>query len=204
MSKDVNSNEMKNEDVLVGDYIRSTNELIGSIKKYNKELFHKVKESYENLYNPTLKSSDEKNKGWKRYKLDVHLDESTINKIVKIVKNDTIMKFYDQLPGSWGTLSVLTTMEQSDLMEIIESGRITPTSTKKEVLEIRQQYKGKQSNSGDTSNDKESLEVNHLWIDLDVLEVSDEERVLIEKLFNELEGYGFTILNDKESQSDDS
>ena len=41
MSKDVNSNEMKNEDVLVGDYIRSTNELIGSIKKYNKELIVK-------------------------------------------------------------------------------------------------------------------------------------------------------------------
>ena len=115
------------------------------------------------------------------------------------------MKFYDQLPGSWGTLSVLTTMETSDLLEVIETGLIDCRSTKKEVLDIRNEYKGKQSKSDDTPKDKESeVEVNQLWIDLDELDVSVEERVRIKELFDELESYGFTILNDKESQSDDS
>ena len=114
------------------------------------------------------------------------------------------MRNFERLPGSWGTLSVLTTMGDDDMVEVIESGRINTTSTKKEVKEVRDEYQGKQSQSGDTTKDKESLEVNQLWIDLDELDVSSEERVRIEKLFQELEGYGFTILNEKESQSDDS
>ena len=194
MSKDV-SNEV-NGDVMLNEYVKTTNQLIGSVKKYNKKLFDQVKKSYSELY-------DEKDKKvWNKYKVLVDLDNSTINKIVKIVNNDTIMRNYDRLPGSWGTLSVLTTMEEKDLMEVIESGRLNPSSTKKEVMEIRDEYQGKQS-SGDTTKDKE-LEVNQLWINLDELNLSTEERVRIEKLFQELEGFGFTIINDKDSQSDDS
>lgn len=201
MSKEVKSEKVVDVDV----YVKTTNEIIGSVKKYNKKLFDIVKQSYESLYDDSVKMSHDNNKGWRRYKDDVELDESTIRKIVKIVKNDTIMRFYDQLPGSWGTLYDLTTMEESDLRESIESGLITPTSTKKEVKKIRDQYRGKESDSDDSSKDKDSeLEVNHLWIDLDELKVTDEQRVRIEELFNELETYGFTILNDKESQSDDS
>jgi len=199
------SKEVENKNVMVQDYINSTNELVGSIKKYNKQLFDIVKQSYESLYDDSVKMSHDNNKGWRRYKDDVELDESTIRKIVKIVKNDTIMKFYDQLPGSWGTLYDLTTMEESDLLESIKKGLIKPTSTKKQVKEVRDQYRGKESDSDDSSKDKDSeLEVNHLWIDLDELKVTDEQRVRIEELFNELETYGFRILNDKESQSDDS
>ena len=194
MSKDV-SNEV-NGDVMLNEYVKTTNQLIGSVKKYNKKLFDQVKKSYSELY-------DEKDKKvWNKYKVLVDLDNSTINKIVKIMNNDTIMRNYDRLPGSWGTLSVLTTMEEKDLMEVIESGRLNPSSTKKEVMEIRDEYQGKQS-SGDTTKDKE-LEVNQLWINLDELNLSTEERVRIEKLFQELEGFGFTIINDKDSQSDDS
>jgi hypothetical protein len=194
MSKDV-SNEV-NGDVMLNEYVTTTNQLIGSVKKYNKKLFDQVKKSYSELY-------DEKDKKvWNKYKVLVDLDNSTINKIVKIMNNDSVMRNYDRLPGSWGTLSVLTTMEEKDLMEVIESGRLNPSSTKKEVMEIRDEYQGKQS-SGDTTKDKE-LEVNQLWINLDELNLSTEERVRIEKLFQELEGFGFTIINDKDSQSDDS
>jgi hypothetical protein len=199
------SKEVENKNVMVQDYINSTNELVGSIKKYNKQLFDIVKQSYESLYDDSVKMSHDNNKGWRKYKSEVELDESTINKIVKIVKNDTIMKFYDQLPGSWGTLSVLTTIESGHIEESIESKDITPSSTKVEVLKIREKYRGKESDSDDSSKDKDSeLEVNHLWIDLDELKVTDDQRVRIEKLFKELENYGFKILNDKESQSDDS
>ena len=195
MSKEVKSEKVVDVDV----YVNTTNEIIGSVKKYNKKLFDQVKQSYQDLYDEKKKES------WILYKMRVQLDESTIRKIVKIVKNDTIMKFYDQLPGSWGTLYDLTTMEESDLLESIEKELIKPTSTKKQVKEVRDQYRGKESDSDDSSKDKESeLEVNHLWIDLDELEVTDDQRVRIEELFNELETYGFTILNDKESQSDDS
>jgi DNA replicative helicase MCM subunit Mcm2 (Cdc46/Mcm family) len=194
MSKDVNSKE----DVKVYGYVKTTNEIIGSVKTYNKKLFDQVKQSYQDLY------VEKNTKPWRKYKLDVELDESTINKIVKIVNNPTIMKFYDQLPGSWGTLSVLTTMNETDLIEVIESGRIKPNSTKKEVKEVRDEYQGKKSNSGDTSKDKQTWEVNQLRIDLTKLEVTDEQRVRIQELFEELETFGFVVLNDKESQSDDS
>ena len=194
MSKEVKSEKVVDVDV----YVKTTNEIIGSVKKYNKKLFDQVKQSYQDLYDEKKKES------WILYKMRVQLDESTIRKIVKIVKNDTIMKFYDQLPGSWGTLYDLTTMEESDLLESIESGDITSTSTKKQVKEVRDRYRGKESDSGETSKDKETLKVNQLWIDLDELKVTDEERVRIEELFSELENYGFEILNDKESQSDDS
>jgi len=86
------SNDVSN-DVMLNEYVMTTNQLIGSVKKYNKKLFDQVKLSYSDLY-------DEKDKKcWKRYKVLVDLDDSTINKIVKIVTNDTIMKFYDQLPS---------------------------------------------------------------------------------------------------------
>lgn len=191
------SNDVSN-DVMLNEYVMTTNQLIGSVKKYNKKLFEQVKKSYSELY-------DEKDtKVWTKYKVLVDLDNSTINKIVKIVTNDTIMRNFERLPGSWGTLSVLTTMGDDDMVEVIESGRINSKSTKKEVKEVRDEYQGKQSQSGDTTKDKEFWEVNQLWINLDELNVSTEERVRIETLFQELEGYGFTILNDKESQSDDS
>ena len=190
------SNDVSN-DVMLNEYVKTTNQLIGSVKKYNKKLFDQVKLSYSELY-------DEKDtKVWNKYKVLVDLDNSTINKIVKIVTNDTIMRNFERLPGSWGTLSVLTTMGDDDMVEVIESGRINSKSTKKEVKEVRDEYQGKQSQSGDTTKDKE-LEVNQLWINLDELNVSTEERVRIEKLFQELEGYGFTIIDDKESQSDNS
>ena len=190
------SNDVSN-DVMLNEYVMTTNQLIGSVKKYNKKLFEQVKKSYSELY-------DEKDtKVWNKYKVLVDLDNSTINKIVKIVTNDTIMRNFERLPGSWGTLSVLTTMGDDDMVEVIESGRINTKSTKKEVKEVRDEYQGKQSQSGDTTKDKE-LEVNQLWINLDELNLSTEERVRIEKLFQELEGYGFTILNEKESQSNDS
>ena len=196
MSKDV-SNEV-NGDVMLNEYVTTTNQLIGSVKKYNKKLFEQVKKSYSELY-------DEKDtKVWNKYKVLVDLDNSTINKIVKIVNNDTIMRNFERLPGSWGTLSVLTTMGEDDMVEVIESGRINTTSTKKEVKEVRDEYQGEQSESGDTTKDKEYWEVNRLWINLDELNLSTEERVRIEKLFQELEGFGFTIINDKDSQSDDS
>ena len=109
MSKDVSSKDVSSKDVgcLDTEKVRlennviKTNNLIGSVKKSNKKLFDQVKKSYSDLYDENDK------KVWKKYKVLVDLDESTVNKIVKIVTNDTIMRFYDHLPGSWGTLSVL-------------------------------------------------------------------------------------------------
>ena len=48
MSNDV-SNEV-NGDVMLNEYVMTTNQLIGSVKKYNKKLFDQVKLSYSELY----------------------------------------------------------------------------------------------------------------------------------------------------------
>jgi len=202
-SKDVSSKDvgcLDTEKVRLENNVIKTNNLIGSVKKSNKKLFDQVKKSYSDLYDENDK------KVWKKYKVLVDLDDSTVNKIVKIVTNDTIMRFYDHLPGSWGTLSVLTTMDENNLVEVIEEGRITPTSTKSSVMKIRDEYKDKESGSDDKSKDKESTEwvVNQLWINLDELDVSDEDRSKIQSMFDELKGYGFTIIEDKESESYDT
>ena len=55
-----------------------------------------------------------------------------INKVVAIAQCDVIQRNKERLPKSWSSLYLLSRME--NLEELIESKKITPTTTRKEII----------------------------------------------------------------------
>ena len=116
--------------VRVGTNVSATNLVLVGVRSSREKLFEVVKDAVDEL---TVKE-------FKEYKVLVDMDASTLNKIVKIIDNDTITKFMDDLPGSWGSLYALTSVDKGDLVSAIEDGKINRRSTLAEIREL----KGKQ------------------------------------------------------------
>jgi hypothetical protein len=166
-------------DVRITSNVIATNQVLGEVRGNHKKLFEVVKDAFTELSTPEFKE----------YRSQVDLDPSTINKIVKIIENDTISKFMDRLPISWGSLYALTSMDATDLVNAIEDGSINARTTLKEINGL----KGKQSSSGSNKSADKKIFVNTCWVDLDALEVSQKDRVKITALLGELYSFGIEI-----------
>ena len=165
--------------VRVGTNVSATNQVLGEVRSSRRKLFEVVKDAVVEL----------STKEFKEYKDLIDLDPSTINKIVKIIENDTITKFMDDLPGSWGSLYALTSMDQGDLVSAIEDGSINRRSTLAEIREL----KGKETSPVQNKDADKEISVNTCWVDLDALNLSGKERVKITGLLGELYAFGIEI-----------
>ena len=165
--------------VRVATNVSATNLVLDGVRSSRRKLFEVVKDAVVEL----------STKEFKEYRDLIDLDPSTINKIVKIIENDTITKFMDDLPGSWGSLYALTSMDTSDLVSAIENGSINRRSTLAEIREL----KGKQSSPVQQAGADKEISVNTCWVDLDELNLSDKERVKITGLLGELYAFGIEI-----------
>jgi hypothetical protein len=180
---------------------QKTNLVVNEVKKSNQKLFDVVKNAYLDL-------KDHK-KELGRYKTLVDIDRSTINKIIKIVENDTLMKLADQLPVSWSSLYAISSIESDDLLDAITNKKITSTSTLAEISKVRNEYQGKESDSVDnndedknsdvsssTSDDKEFKEVptiNYLKVDVDELEIDQKQKVELRSALQTLLDFGIAV-----------
>ena len=165
--------------VRVASNVSATNQVLGEVRNSRRKLFEVVKDAFVELTT----------KEFKEYRVLVDLDPSTINKIVKIIENDTISKFMDDLPVSWGSLYALTSVDKSDLVSAIEDGKINRRSTLAEIREL----KGKQSSPVQQAGADKEISVNTCWVDLDALEVSQKDRIKITALLGELYAFGIEI-----------
>ena len=165
--------------VRVATNVSATNLVLDGVRSSRRKLFEVVKDAVVEL----------STKEFKEYRDLIDLDPSTINKIVKIIENDTITKFMDDLPGSWGSLYALTSMDQGDLVSAIEDGSINRRSTLAEIREL----KGKQSSPVQQKDADKEISVNTCWVDLDALEVSQKDRIKIIALLGELYAFGIEI-----------
>ena len=165
--------------VRVATNVSATNLVLDGVRSSRRKLFEVVKDAVVEL----------STKEFKEYRDLIDLDPSTINKIVKIIENDTITKFMDDLPGSWGSLYALTSMDQGDLVSAIEDGSINRRSTLAEIREL----KGKQSSPVQNKDADKEISVNTCWVDLDALEVSQKDRIKIIALLGELYAFGIEI-----------
>ena len=165
--------------VRVGTNVNATNKVLGEVRSSRKKLFEVVKDAFVELTT----------KEFKEYRVLVDLDPSTINKIVKIIENDTITKFMDDLPGSWGSLYALTSMDQGDLVSAIEDGKINRRSTLAEIGEL----KGKETSPVQQAGADKEISVNTCWVDLDELNLSQKDRIKITSLLGELYSFGIEV-----------
>ena len=165
--------------VRVATNVSATNLVLDGVRSSRRKLFEVVKDAVVEL----------STKEFKEYKDLIDLDPSTINKIVKIIENDTITKFMDDLPGSWGSLYALTSMDQGDLVSAIEDGSINRRSTLAEIREL----KGKETSPVQNKDADKEISVNTCWVDLDALNLSGKERVKITGLLGELYAFGIEI-----------
>ena len=165
--------------VRVASNVSATNQVLGEVRNSRKKLFEVVKDAYAEL----------STKEFKEYRDLVDLDPSTFNKVVKVIENDTISKFMDQLPISWGSLYALTSIDKSDLVSAIEDGKIHRRSTLADIREL----KGKQSSPVQQKGADKEISVNTCWVDLDELNLSNKERMKITALLGELRSFGIEI-----------
>lgn len=125
---------------------KKANTIIKQIGAQSEKLFAVILDAYNELH---------ETRGWERFKLECHADNSTINKIVKIAQSDYVMKQLDVLPGSWSTLYVIARNAEKYAAEFdaaIERGNqgllgdaITKKTTRAEVLALIPKDEGKLS-----------------------------------------------------------
>lgn len=181
-------------------YARKTVTQFNKVRKNNTSLFDSIQIAYVDLYeNP----EDKKKLDWREYKLAVErvCDKSTLNKIVRICRNNIVMSNLDKLPLSWATLSkVVVAIEDKDsgaertttLLDKISEEEITASSTAKEIIDLLIPPVENQ--------DAVSTEP---VVKFDSSNYSDEELEKLNEAIDVLESLGFTI-EDKATESVES
>jgi len=186
LAKNAENHQM---DLTVKMCVSETNHAIANYRASQDGLFDAVRDAYFEL-------KDDK-EAMSKYKVLVDIDRSSINKIIAIVSNDTLIKFSKKLPVSWGTLYAVSKLETDNLVDAIEGKKLHPTSTLAQVKEVISSYSGKQSNDGEKkkapkkSND---IEVNTCWVDLDELpNLSKKDSLTLIGLLGQLYAFGIQV-----------
>ena len=165
-------------DCKVNTCVVETNEALRSFKKSQVRLFDAVRTAYFDL-------KDDK-KALSRYKILVDIDRSSINKIIAIVSNDTVMKNCSVLPVAWSVLYALTKLKSEQLMRAIEDNEISPQMTLSEVNELREKYAPtsdkKVDDSKATNEETKFIEPNTVYLDLAELKLSKKDEHQLRKM----------------------
>ena len=184
-------------------------------------LFDKIRESLEILdgqKNPSKAEKEYKSKlapnGEDRKKTtDGVVDRSTLNKIIKICRNDVIVENLYRLPESWGTLAYLATEEVAVILEeLIDQKAIGVSFSLSECKEAVAAFFNKDLVSSEPAEEPQAEEkgteteitdnpledaVNQTFTTIEVegkqftVEVSNTDRIF--SLIAELEGLGVQL-----------
>jgi hypothetical protein len=114
----------------VTTYVTKMNNAISRARNASGKMFNVFNEAYSTL------GVEE----FEVFKKRISLEKSTINKMQKISSHKVIRENISRLPVSWGTLYVLAGMEDLVVLKLLDSSDLTKSSTKKEVLELKQKY----------------------------------------------------------------
>ena len=117
------------------DYQAEIDEINGKIEEFQLTE-QRVDESFLEVGNILVSIKNEKqldDKIFRQLKKEVakKISIRNINKVVAIAQCDVIQRNKTRLPKSWGSLYLLSRMD--NLEKLIESGKITPTTTRAEI-----------------------------------------------------------------------
>ncbi len=117
------------------DYQAEIDEINGKIEEFQLTE-QRVDESFLEVGNILVSIKNKKqldDKIFRQLKKEVakKISIRNINKVVAIAQCDVIQRNKSRLPKSWGSLYLLSRMD--NLEKLIESGKITPTTTRAEI-----------------------------------------------------------------------
>ena len=172
-------------------HVRNTKRVFKNVRKSNTTLFVTIREAYDDLFDSEHSVAHKKNLQWRRYRFEVEefCDKSSLNKIVNICQNDLIMKNIDRLPPAWSTLSALNVLLKTDksvaktLVELLDTDKITVTSTAKSIVALLTTKTGK----------KASTSLTIVFYSNQIALMSEEDRTIFEEASASLAAIGFKM-----------
>lgn len=179
------SEEPKVMSAELNDYLCRIHEAISEAKKSSYNIFAVFLEAHENLSNIEFNDFLDK----------VEYEKSSINKMKKICKNKTLVKYIGLggLPESWGTLHQIAFLEESDIDNFISDGSLNKNSTFNEVIKLRDSTKTNSASAGSKRyilQFKESVEIDNIAKNeiKKAIEIFDKYFSTDGKLFNKIFG----------------
>lgn len=164
--------------------VKKTNAKFASVEKSNRNLYLQVRDAYD-----FLGDDKELTKQYENNVKEVH--RVTLFLLRKVVTDSRLRKFEEELPSSYQTLYELHKLvnEVGDVKfeELVDLKVVCESTTKKDVVELRKQYKTVTRNDDDASNvvalrDEEATDVANRSLDEFVTEVCSltyEDRVTV-------------------------
>lgn len=114
------------------EHVSNVNDALGAARHSAKMLFRAFRSAYELMH-------DSHPTDWRRFRKEIRCDESTINKMTKIVRSTFVMSNLDLLPEAWSTLyriALISEEEVPSLEEALREGELTPRSRLSDVLRL--------------------------------------------------------------------
>lgn len=154
-------------------HVKTVNKAVRAYRKGSQTLFNAIFNAWQELKGPDFK----------KFKVQVDCDDSTINKTIKIAECEWVMENLDRLPIAWSTLSVIATNYEANgrkLEQALEEGDLNRKSTAKQVRELLDSPKPIKSSGSTISYRPEDF--------------SEEQQARLKEICKELrETFGFKI-----------
>ena len=180
MSSSKEVNKVEHVDALV----KLTNAKFASVERSNRNLYLQVRDAYD-----FLDGDKELTKQYENNVKEVH--RVTLFLLRKVVTDSRLRKFEDRLPESYQTLYELhkfvKEVGETKLEDLVDRKVVCKSTTKKDVVELRKEYRTVTRNDEDASNvvalrDEEATDVATRSLDEFVTEVCSltyEDRVTV-------------------------
>ena len=180
MSSSKEVNKVEHVDALV----KLTNAKFASVERSNRNLYLQVRDAYD-----FLGDDKELTKQYENNVKEVH--RVTLFLLRKVVTDSRLRKFEDRLPESYQTLYELhkfvKEVGETKLEDLVDRKVVCKSTTKKDVVELRKEYRTVTRNDEDASNvvalrDEEATDVATRSLDEFVTEVCSltyEDRVTV-------------------------
>jgi hypothetical protein len=105
-------------------HVAAVNDALSKSSQSSKILFEAFRGAYDAMY-------EAHRNDWKKFRLDLECDASTINKMIKIVQSDFVMTNLHRLPNAWSTLYKISKLARDHaeaLNRALDEGELTRRS----------------------------------------------------------------------------
>lgn len=189
-------NPMKNLESVTDSQIQyfaeKTNRVFCGVKHQSKLLFKTVTNAFDQFGHDR--------KSWSLYKASVDVDRSSINKMTKILNCKVVRRNFESLPESWLVLHKITLLDESSILNLLNSGELsrdTKDSDINKILKDKKEAMRVKTSSAvavTTPSNVASINVagsNFVTVDYRTIKIGDLAKLT--ELLSQLEEYGFAI-----------
>jgi hypothetical protein len=172
-------------------FVNKTNTIVKRAENLSKLLFQSVTDAFHKFGNDPA--------AWKKYKTQLKVDRSSINKMTKVLNCKVIQSNLDALPDSWLILHKISMLDETVILDLLSTGVLKKRTTNSQINEIRQQQVQKKVTQSIPATDSQNQTTtystdaprNFIAVDYSTLDSSHLEEV--DQLLNRLASLGFAV-----------